>query len=111
MNIRTIATIALCTWLAACSNTPAPTSSDAKNLPKAPDAKTMSCGEFIKLDQPARIGVVKELTPKPPAGSGQQSAEAVEPMATALCKSMPDHKVAELLLSPPAPSPTPSHTP
>jgi hypothetical protein len=98
--VRILATIVLCTCLAACGETPAP---------KPVDAKTMSCGEFTKLDQAARVAVVKELTGKPTAEVGPQNAEAVEPMATAMCKSMPDHKVAELILAPP-PSPNPPST-
>jgi hypothetical protein len=101
MNIRTIATIVLCMWLAACGGTSTPTPSDAK---------TMSCGEFAKLDQPARVAAVKELVATKTAHAGPQDAELLEPMAAEMCKSMPDRKVGELVIGPSPPSQNPPST-
>jgi hypothetical protein len=87
ISVRIFATIVLCTGLAACSGT-----SGSK-----PDAKTITCADYAKLDETARVDVVNQLSPKPTADTGSSEAKQMEPMVTQLCKSVPDSKVADLI--------------
>jgi hypothetical protein len=61
----------------------------------------MTCGEFIKLEQPERLAVVKEILSEDNSAFGPLGDEFSETMANTMCEFMPDRTVREILTGTP----------
>jgi hypothetical protein len=110
MPVRVTAAAVMCLGLAACGNTTegtvamttepvaSPTSAAAP-----PNAMTMTCGEFTKLDQPVRLEVVRTILAEQAGVPGQPGPEIAEGMANAICEFLPDQTVRAVLTAAPPP--------
>ena len=100
----------MCLGLVACANTtdgsaamttePAGTPTSAQ---APPNAMTMTCSDFTKLDQPARLEVVRIILDEEGGAPGQPSPEIAEGMAKAICEFLPDQTVRAVLTGAPPP--------
>jgi hypothetical protein len=125
MPVRVVATAVMCLGLAACVKTtggsvamttepggstptstttsrPSRTStSSTSEVPVPPGAMTMTCKEFVKLDEPTRLAVVKEILKGDNSAFGPLGDEFSETMANTMCDFMPDRTVREILTGTP----------
>jgi hypothetical protein len=105
--VRIAALLAICVGLAACTQTtegPAnPPPSSAAAAPVPPDAMTMTCEEFTKLDQPARLGVTRTILVAEGGAPGQPTPEMAEGMVNAICLTVPKQTVRGVLTGAPPP--------
>jgi len=131
MPVRVVGTAVMCLGLAACVKTtggsvalttepggstptstttsrpsgtsrssPTPTTSTSE-VPAPPGAMTMTCKEFVKLDEPTRLAVVKEILKGDNSAFGPLGDEFSETMANTMCEFMPDRTVREILTGTP----------
>ena len=124
---RVVATAVMCLSLAACVKTtggtvamttepggPTPTStttttsrpsrtspSATSEVPAPPGAMTMTCKDYVKLDEPTRLAVVKEILKGGNSAFGPLGDEFSETMANTMCDFMPDRTVREILTGTP----------
>lgn len=124
---RVAASAVMCLGLAACVKTtggtvamttepggPTPTSTTASTtaprpstptttseVPAPPGAMTMTCKDYVKLDEPTRLAVVKEILKGVNSAFGPLGDEFSETMAYTMCDFMPDRTVREILTGTP----------
>jgi hypothetical protein len=129
MPLRVVATAVMCLGLAACvkttggsvamttepgGSTPtsatasAPTSSPGRTstpatseVPAPPGAMTMTCKDYVKLDEPTRLAVVKEILKGDNSAFGPLGDNFSETMANTMCEYMPDRTIREILIGSP----------
>jgi hypothetical protein len=78
------------------TRTSAPTSTT--DVPAPPGALTMKCDEFVALEQPTRVAVVKEILKDDASNSfGPLGADFAESIANTMCQFLPDETVKEVL--------------
>lgn len=121
--VRVVATAVLCFGLAACVKTtggsvamttepggpittttsrPSRTSTTTTaEVPAPPNALTMTCKDFVKLDEPTRLAVVKEILKGTNSAFGPLGDEFSETMASTMCDYVPDRTVREILTGTP----------
>ena len=80
------------------SRTRTPSPETTSEVPALAGALTMKCDEFVKLEQPARIAVVREILKQENSVFGQLGDEFAESMANTMCQFMPDAPVREVLM-------------
>lgn len=127
MPVRVVATAVMCLGLAACVKTTGgsvvmttepggstPTSTTASTttsrpsstpttseVPAPPGAMTMTCKDYVKLDEPTRLAVVKEILKGNNSAFGPLGDDFSETMANTMCEFMPDRTVREILTGTP----------
>jgi hypothetical protein len=129
MPVRVVATAVMCLGLAACVKTTGgsvamttepggstPTSTTASTtasrpsrtstsstseVPAPPGAMTMTCKDFIKLDEPTRLAVVREILKGDNSAFGPLGDNFSETMANTMCEFMPDRTIREILTGSP----------
>jgi hypothetical protein len=80
---------------------PTPTSPTSE-VPAPANALTMTCKEFMGLDEPAQKAVVKAiLTEEKNSPFGMLGEDFATSMATTMCPFLPDSTVHELLMGTP----------
>jgi hypothetical protein len=123
--VRVVATAVLCLGLTACVKTtggsvatttepggPITTSTTTSRpsttrttspseVPAPPNAMTMTCKDFVKLDEPTRLAVVKEILKGQNSVFGPLGDEFSETVASTMCDYVPDRTVREILTGTP----------
>jgi hypothetical protein len=79
---------------------PSPTSATSE-VPAPPGAMTMTCKDYVKLDEPTRLAVVKEILKGDNSAFGPLGDEFSENMAYTMCDLVPDRTVREILTGTP----------
>jgi hypothetical protein len=121
--VRVVAAAVMCLGIAACDRTtggsvamttepggpittttttskPTPTTTTSE-VPAPPGAMTMTCQEFVKLDDAERLAVVKEILSDDNSAFGPLGDDFAETMANTMCEFMPDRTVREILTGTP----------
>lgn len=123
MRLRSAAIVLICLGLVACERTvegsvamttePGPSTSASpttsrtrtsspetttSEVPAPAGALAMKCEEFVELEQPERIAVVREILEQENSVFGQLGDEFAESMANTMCQFMPEATVREVLM-------------
>jgi hypothetical protein len=123
--VRTLAAAAMCLGLAACVKTTegsvakttepgaplsttastsrptSPSTPSTSEVPAPPGATTMTCKDFVKLDDATRLAVVKEILKDSNSAFGPLGDEFSENIVYTMCDYVPDRTVRELLTGTP----------
>jgi hypothetical protein len=70
-------------------------------VPAPPNATAMTCKDFVKLDEPTRLAVVREILKAQNSAFGPLGDEFSETMANTMCDYAPDRTVREILTGTP----------
>lgn len=73
-----------------------PGSSDVPDVPPPPNALTMKCDEYTKLDEAEQKAVIKAIL-KDEGRTDQSSEMTAQILASAMCSFMPDLTVSEVV--------------
>jgi hypothetical protein len=76
-------------------------STTSSEVPAPSNALTITCSEFVKLDENTRLAVVKEILKDENSAFGPLGDEFSETMANTMCEFMPDRTVREILTGTP----------
>jgi hypothetical protein len=80
-------------------NLPLPTGgTNVPEVPAPPNATTMTCEDYNKLDEPTRVAVVKAILSQNDNPLGPNGATIGQLLADAACQFMPSAKVSEVLM-------------
>ncbi|MGV0849428.1 hypothetical protein ABQF03_04395 [Mycolicibacterium phlei] len=80
-------------------NLPLPTrKTDVPEVPPPPNALTMSCREFIALDDPTRLAVIREVLKQENNPLGPNGEGIGEILVETACQFLPNATVNEVLL-------------
>ncbi|AMO59086.1 Uncharacterised protein [Mycolicibacterium phlei] len=80
-------------------NLPLPTrKTDVPEVPAPPNALTMSCREFIALDDPTRLAVIREILKQESNPLGPDGEGIGEILVKTACQFLPGASVNEILL-------------
>lgn len=77
--------------------------SDVPDVPAPPDALTMRCSDFNKLDAATRKAVVNAILEGEDSILGPENVDIARSLAEAVCQFMTDSTVSEVLLGGPVP--------
>ncbi|WP_245234090.1 hypothetical protein [Mycobacterium sp. PS03-16] len=66
--------------------------------PPVPDAQTITCAEYIDLDEDAQLAVVGELTGDGGGSLGSQGTVVAKTLADAICEYLPTARLSEILI-------------
>lgn len=77
--------------------------SDVPDVPAPPNALTMKCSEFAKLDTATRKAVVNAILEGEDSILGPENVDIARSLAEAVCQFMTDSTVSEVLLGGPVP--------
>ena len=77
--------------------------SDVPDVPAPPDALTMKCSEFNKLDAATRKAVVNAILEGEDSILGPENVDIARSLAEAVCQFLTDSTVSEVLLGGPVP--------
>jgi hypothetical protein len=75
--------------------------SATSEVPAPPGAMTMTCKDYVKLDEPTRLAVVREILNGDNSTFGPLGDEFSETMANTMCDFVPDRTVREILTGTP----------
>ncbi len=76
---------------------PLPTGTPVPTVPAPPNAQTMTCSEYSKLDVPTRLAVVNAILEQANSSLESVGGELATTIADAACGFMPDMTVSEVL--------------
>ena len=80
-------------------NLPLPTrGSNVPEVPAPPNATSMSCEEYSKLDEPTRVAVVKAILEEGDNPLGANGETVGQLLADAACQFLPSATVSEVLM-------------
>ncbi len=74
---------------------------DVPVVPAPPNALTMTCGEFNKLDDATRLAVIREILKQQNNPLGPNGESVGQMLVEAACQFLPDATVNEILLGKP----------
>lgn len=77
--------------------------SDVPDVPAPPDALTMTCADFNKLDAATKKAVVNAILEGEDSILGPENVDIARSLADAVCQFLPDSTVSEVLLGGPVP--------
>jgi hypothetical protein len=78
-------------------------SSDVPDVPAPPDALTMTCADFNKLDEATKKAVVNAILEGEQSILGPDNVDVARSLADAVCQFLTDSTVSEVLLGGPVP--------
>lgn len=77
--------------------------SDVPDVPAPPDALTMKCSDFNKLDEATKKAVVNAILEGEDSVLGPDNVDIARSLADAVCQFLPGSTVSEVLLGGPVP--------
>jgi hypothetical protein len=83
------------------TRTPSTTETSIPEVPAPPDALTMTCGDYVDLDDATQLAVVRAILGQgenPLGPLGPQSEEIAKTLADTVCQFLPDSTVNDVLL-------------
>ena len=78
-----------------------PKNTDVPVVPAPPNALTMSCGDFNKLDEATRLAVIREILKQENNPLGPNGESVGQMLAEAACQFLPQATVSEVLMGKP----------
>jgi hypothetical protein len=78
-----------------------PTNTDVPVVPAPPNALTMTCGEFNKLDEATRLAVIRAILAQGNNPLGPNGESVGQMLAEAACQFLPQASVSEVLMGSP----------
>jgi hypothetical protein len=78
-----------------------PKNTDVPVVPAPPNALTMTCGEFNKLDEATRLAVIREILKQENNPLGPNGESVGQMLAEAACQFLPQATVSEVLMGKP----------
>ena len=76
---------------------------DLPEVPAPPNATTMSCSEYVGLDDATKLAVIRAILAAEENPPGEEAELAALFMADAMCQLLPDSEVNEVLIGMPPP--------
>jgi hypothetical protein len=76
---------------------------DLPEVPAPPNATTMSCSEYVDLDDATKLAVIRAIIAGEGNPPGPESEMAALLMADAMCQFMPNAEVNEVVIGIPGP--------
>jgi len=70
-------------------------------VPAPPNALTMTCGEFTKLDEATRLAVIRAILAQGDNPLGPNGESVGQMLAEAACQFLPQASVSEVLMGSP----------
>lgn len=80
-----------------------PRNTDVPVVPPPPNALSMTCGEFNKLDEATRLAVIREILAQENNPLGPNGESVGQMLVEAACQFLPDATVSEVLMGSPPP--------
>ena len=78
-----------------------PKNTDVPVVPAPPNALTMTCGEFNKLDEATRLAVIREILKQENNPLGPNGESVGQMLVEAACQFLPQATVSEVLMGTP----------
>jgi hypothetical protein len=78
-----------------------PKNTDVPVVPAPPNALTMTCGEFNKLDEATRLAVIREILKQKNNPLGPNGESVGQMLVEAACQFLPQATVSEVLMGKP----------
>ncbi len=78
-----------------------PKSTDVPVVPAPPNALTMTCGDFNKLDEPTRLAVIRAILAQQNNPLGPNGESVGQMLVEAACQFLPQATVSEVLTGTP----------
>ena len=78
-----------------------PKNTDVPVVPAPPNALTMSCGDFNKLDEATRLAVIREILKQQNNPLGPNGESVGQMLVEAACQFLPQATVSEVLMGTP----------
>ena len=78
-----------------------PKNTDVPVVPAPPNAQTMSCSEFNKLDEATRLAVIRAILAQENNPLGPNGESVGQMLVEAACQFLPQATVSELLMGTP----------
>jgi hypothetical protein len=82
---------------------PLPGNTNVPVVPAPPNALTMTCSEFNKLDEATRLAVIRAILAKDNNPLGPNGESVGQMLAEAACQFLPQATVSEVLMGSPPP--------
>jgi hypothetical protein len=78
-----------------------PRNTDVPVVPAPPNALTMTCSDFIKLDEATRLAVIRAILAQENNPLGPNGESVGQMLAEAACQFLPEATVSEVLMGKP----------
>jgi|GEM_PF-1215762 hypothetical protein len=75
----------------------------SSDVPAPSNSLTMSCADYLDLDQATRTAVIGEILKQHGSGPGNDEADITKTLADAVCQFLPNSTVSEILVGGPVP--------
>lgn len=81
--------------------TPGTVAQTTEPRPPGPDPQTVTCSEYLELDEDVKISVIEEIVSGGDTPFGQRSGVVAKTLADTLCELLPQAPLSRLLMGGP----------